>query len=164
MTEGQKTGFFLDHREMRQLIRTLSKGKRLLNCFAYTGGFSVYAAAGEAIKVDTVDISDKAIEMAKQNMSLNGFEGEAFGFYTDDVFKFLRDKNLEYDIVVLDPPAFAKKSKDVVAACRGYKDINRIAMQKMPPGSILLTSSCSYYVDERAISKGCLSSICRSKS
>jgi len=145
---GQKTGFFLDHREMRQMVRGMSKGKRVLNCFAYSGGFSVYAAAGGASAVDSVDISASAMQLAERNMALNGFESSAHHFYTDDVFDFLREKPLDYDLVILDPPAFAKKQKDVVAACRGYKDINRIALQKMPKGSILLTSSCSYHVNE----------------
>ena len=145
---GQKTGFFLDHREMREQIRSLASGKRVLNCFAYTGGFSVYAATGGAISVDSVDISAAAMQMAACNMELNGFSLKANNFYVADVFEFLREKVLDYEIVILDPPAFAKRQKDVVAACRGYKDINRLAMEKMPKGSILLTSSCSYHVDE----------------
>lgn len=151
VTEGQKTGFFLDHREMRQQIRTLSAGKRLLNCFAYTGGFSVYAAAGDASHVTSVDISADAIALAKRNMELNGFQ-EA-DFIAKDVFDFLREEQLDYDLVVLDPPAFAKRKKDIVQACRGYKDINRLALQKMPPGSILLTSSCSYHIDPELFQK-----------
>jgi 23S rRNA (cytosine1962-C5)-methyltransferase len=147
VVEGQKTGFFLDHREMRHGIRLISSGKRVLNCFGYTGGFSVYAAAGGAKQVDTVDISGGAIAGARRNMELNGFSSAAHQFVEGDVFAFLRESPLDYDIVILDPPAFAKKKKDIVQACRGYKDINRIALQKMPKGSILLTSSCSYYVD-----------------
>jgi 23S rRNA (cytosine1962-C5)-methyltransferase len=146
--QGQKTGFFLDHREMRQMVRHLASGKRVLNCFSYTGGFSVYAAAGKAKSVDSVDISASAMEMAAQNMTLNGFKDDRYRFFTADVFQFLREKPLDYDLVILDPPAFAKRQKDIVPACRGYKDINRIAMQKMPQGSLLLTSSCSYHIDE----------------
>lgn len=149
---GQKTGFFLDHREMRQHIRQLSAGKRVLNCFSYTGGFSVYAAAGGAIRVDSVDISDRAIAEAKINMQLNPAAAES-QFYCEDVFDFLRHSPLDYDILILDPPAFAKKKRDQVAACRAYKDINRIAMQKMPKGSLLLTSSCSYHIDEELFQK-----------
>jgi len=145
---GQKTGFFLDHREMRQYVRSLSAGKRVLNCFAYTGGFSIYAAAGGATAVDSVDISAAAMETAEKNMALNGFASASHHFFADDVFQFLREHPMDYDLVILDPPAFAKRQKDVVAACRGYKDINRIAMEKMPKGSLLLTSSCSYHVDE----------------
>ncbi len=150
--EGQKTGFFLDHREMRQLIKSLSSGKRVLNCFAYTGGFSVYAASGGAKRVDSVDISQGAMAMAKRNMELNEFNAEA-NFIVADVFDFLRKDALDYEVVILDPPAFAKRQKDVVPACRGYKDINRLAMQKMPPKTFLLTCSCSYYVDEDLFQK-----------
>ena len=151
--EGQKTGFFLDHRNMRQLIRTHSKDKKVLNCFSYTGGFSVYALAGSAHKVDSVDISETATAQAEENVRLNGFASNKNGFYAQDVFQFLRENPLDYQIVILDPPAFAKKQKDVITACRGYKDINRIAMQKMPAQSILLTSSCSYYVNEELFQK-----------
>ena len=149
---GQKTGFFLDHREMREQIRSLSKGKRVLNCFAYTGGFSVYAASGGAILVDSIDISAAAIQMAERNMELNLRSTDTSElkdrFIAADVFDFLREDPLNYDLVILDPPAFAKRQKDTVAACRGYKDINRVAMEKMPKGSVLLTSSCSYHVNE----------------
>jgi 23S rRNA (cytosine1962-C5)-methyltransferase len=152
--EGQKTGFFLDHREMRQFIKALSPGKKVLNCFSYTGGFSVYAAAGGAVAVASVDISQKAIKMASRNMAINSFDKKIeTQYFADDVFKFLREKDLDYNIIILDPPAFAKKQKDVVQACRGYKDINRIAMQKMPKNSFLLTSSCSHYVDEPLFQK-----------
>lgn len=145
---GQKTGFFLDHREMREQVRSLSYKKRILNCFAYTGGFSIYAAAGGATQVDSVDISAPAMQLAEKNMQLNGFQSPTHQFYAADVFEFLRNKPLNYDLVILDPPAFAKRQKDVISACRGYKDINRLAMEKMPSQSILLTSSCSYHVNE----------------
>lgn len=151
--EGQKTGFFLDHREMRQEIKNLSNGKRVLNCFAYTGGFSVYAAKGGAKQIDSVDISEKAIKMAEHHFDLNGLSRMHAGFYKEDVFQFLRQNSLDYDLVILDPPAFAKKQKDIIPACRGYKDINRIAMQKMPSHSILLTCSCSYHIDEALFQK-----------
>jgi len=151
--EGQKTGFFLDHREMRQWVRGLSQGKRVLNCFSYTGGFSIYAAAGGAVVVDSVDISEPAMRMAERNMELNGLSAGVRNYYAADVFNFLRERPLDYDIVILDPPAFAKRQKDIVPACRGYKDINRVAMQKMPKGSLLLTSSCSYHVDEQLFQK-----------
>ncbi len=147
--EGQKTGFFLDQREMRQWVRELAYGKRILNCFSYTGGFSVYGAAGGAIQVDSVDISSKAIEMAQKNFVLNGLPHTTENFVTADLFQFFRDcAQLEYDLVILDPPAFAKRQKDLISACRGYKDLNRIAMKGMKSGSMLLTCSCSYHVDE----------------
>lgn len=154
LEKSQKTGFFLDHREMREWTRELAKGKRVLNAFSYTGGFSVYALVGGAKKVDSVDISEDAIEMAKKNVRDNGFDLSSQEFFSEDVFQFLRDKDLSsYDLVILDPPAFAKKQKDIVPGCRGYKDINRLAMHKMPRGSLLLTCSCSHYVDEELFQK-----------
>lgn len=148
ITEGQKTGFFLDHRQMREFVRAYAKGRRVLNCFAYTGGFSIYAASGGALCVDSVDISKSAMDSAEKNMKLNGLHTPSQQFITADAFQFIRENPIDYDLVILDPPAFAKRQKDVVAACRGYKDINRITLQKMPKHSILLTSSCSYHVDE----------------
>lgn len=151
--KGQKTGFFCDHRQMRQKVRELAAGKSVLNCFAYSGGFSVYALAGGAIRADSVEISEHALEMAKRNVSLNGFKALDECFIQQDVFDFLRSNPLKYDLVILDPPAFAKKQKDVITACRGYKDINRVALKKMPPKSWLLTCSCSHYVDEDLFQK-----------
>lgn len=153
IVDGQKTGFFIDHREMRQWVKELSADKRVLNCFSYTGAFSVYAAAGHAVKVDSVDISERAIELARRNMLLNGLSIDQHGWQAADVFQFLRERELNYDLVILDPPAFAKRHKDVIPACRGYKDINRVAMQKMPAKSMLLTCSCSYHVDEELFKK-----------
>jgi 23S rRNA (cytosine1962-C5)-methyltransferase len=152
LKEGQKTGFFLDQKEMRLLIRNLSCGKRVLNCFSYTGGFSVFAAAGKASSVVSVDISEKAVELAQRNMEINGFAAHHIAL-KEDVFNYLRNNNLDHDLVILDPPAFAKKQKDIVQACRGYKDINRLAMQKMPAKSLLLTCSCSYHVEESLFQK-----------
>jgi len=153
LEKSQKTGFFLDHREMRQWVRELSKGKRVLNAFSYTGGFTVYALAGGAKVADSVDISQEAIDAAKRHVKLNGFDETKHHFFCEDVFTFLREKDLSYDLVILDPPAFAKKQKDVIPACRGYKDINRLAMQKMPSQSLLLTCSCSHHVDEELFQK-----------
>ncbi len=153
IVEGQKTGFFLDQREMRLWVKQLAKKKRVLNCFSYTGAFSVYAAAGGASQVDSVDISETAMQMARRNMQLNGIAVDNHEFYKADVFQFLRERELNYDLIILDPPAFAKRRKDLIAACRGYKDINRIALQKMPKGSLLLTCSCSYHVDAELFQK-----------
>jgi 23S rRNA (cytosine1962-C5)-methyltransferase len=148
VTGMQKTGFFLDQREMRQLVRTLAKDKTVLNCFSYTGGFSVYAMAGGAKKVDTVDLSEPAIEGAKANMALNGYNGEENGFFAQDVLGYFREnQTAEYDLIILDPPAFAKKASDVTNASRGYRDINRAALEKLPAGGLLLTSSCSSHID-----------------
>ncbi len=146
---GQKTGFFLDQREMRRLVGIHAKGKRVLNCFGYTGGYSVYALHGGATAVDTVDISNDAIALAVRNSIVNGFSDDRHRGITADAFEYLRTDPLHYELIILDPPAFAKKKTDVVSACRGYKDINRLAMEKMPPGSLLVTSSCSYHVDEK---------------
>ncbi len=148
LIKGQKTGFFCDHREMRKMIGKMSQGRKVLNCFAYSGGFTLSALAEGAKHVDTVEISVSALEQAKQNVLLNGFKLDPESFFAADVFEFLKEKPLDYDIVILDPPAFAKRKKDIIAACRGYKEINRVAMQKMPAQSWLLTCSCSYHVDE----------------
>ena len=146
---GQKTGFFLDQREMRKWVQEIAKDKKVLNCFGYTGGFSLYAIAGGADRADTVDISEDAIKLARKNAGLNKIKVDKHGWITADVFEFLREKPLDYDLIILDPPAFAKRKSDIVQACRGYKDINRLAIKKIVPGGLLLTSSCSYHVDEK---------------
>jgi len=150
---SQKTGFFLDLRDMRRLVRSLAKRRTVLNCFCYTGAFSVAALAGGAASVDSVDSSERAVELAKQNFALNGIPEGSNTFIVDDVFIFLRRNDLPYDFIILDPPAFAKKKADVVQACRGYKDINRLALQKILPGGLLFTFSCSYHVDEALFQK-----------
>jgi len=144
---SQKTGFFLDLRAMRQLVGSLAKGRRVLNCFSYTGAFSVAALAGGALSADSVDSSQSAMDLARRNIALNGLPVEGNTFIVDDVFGFLRRAEAAYDLIILDPPAFAKKKADVVRACRGYKDINRLALQKIAPGGLLLTFSCSHFVD-----------------
>lgn len=149
--EGQKTGFFLDQRENRKRIRDLAKDKRVLNLFSYTGGFTLAALAGGARVADSVDISEKACELVRQNTALNGFKEQKV--VAADVFEFLRGEPIDYDVVILDPPAFAKKERDKIQACRGYKDINRLAMAKMPKNSLLLTCSCSHHVDEALFQK-----------
>ena len=153
LDSSQKTGFFLDHREMRKWIGELALNKTVLNAFCYTGGFSVYALAGGALSVDSVDISKEAIEAAKEHAAMNGVEHCKQEYICADVFDFLRENPLNYQLVILDPPAFAKKKKDIIAACRGYKEINRMAMKKMPKNSFLLTCSCSYHVNEELFQK-----------
>jgi 23S rRNA (cytosine1962-C5)-methyltransferase len=148
LIHSQKTGFYLDQRENRRLVGSLAKDRRVLNCFAYTGAFSVFALHGGAVCADSVETSETALELAKENCRLNGFQGEGNHFYAMDVFDFLRQHDLPYDLVILDPPAFAKKQGEVVRACRGYKDIHRIVFQKIPPGSLVLTFSCSFFVGE----------------
>ena len=146
--EGQKTGLFLDQREMRSLVRGLSAGRRVLNCFAYTGGFSVAALAGGAAHVDSVEISKKCEELVAANLELNGLDAAKHRFLAEDAIAFLARESLSYDLVILDPPAFVKKREDIDIAFRAYKEMNRVAIQKMPAGSLLVTCSCSYHVSE----------------
>jgi 23S rRNA (cytosine1962-C5)-methyltransferase len=148
LTRGQKTGFYLDQREARRLVREVAAGRRVLNAFSYTGSFSVSALVGGAVRADSVDASAAALELAKANFELNGLGADSGFFFTADVFEFLREPALDHDFVILDPPAFAKKKTDVVAACRGYKDINRLALQRVRTPGLVLTFSCSHFVDE----------------
>jgi 23S rRNA (cytosine1962-C5)-methyltransferase len=148
IVHSQKTGLYLDQREMRAQARSLSGGRTVLNAFAYTGGFSVYALKGGAVRVDSVDSSGRALELARENFFQNRLDAGGNGFIEADVFEFLRQAGPEYDFIILDPPAFAKRKGDVSQACRGYKDINRLAIQKIRPGGLLMTFSCSHFVDE----------------
>jgi 23S rRNA (cytosine1962-C5)-methyltransferase len=144
---AQKTGFYLDQREMRLLIRSLAAGRRVLDCFCYTGAFSVAALAGGAERSTLVDSSAAALELAAANLSRNGIaEGRATA-HRGDVFRYLHDATIEEDLVILDPPAFAKSRTDVEGALRGYREINRLAFEKLRPGALLLSCSCSYHVD-----------------
>ena len=151
---GQKTGFFLDQRENRQLTRGLARGRRVLNLFSYTGAFGVYAAAGGAVHVDNVDVSAGAIEMAKQNYALNGAEA---AFTVADAFSFLRHTYHQgtdrWDLIICDPPAFAKSHNDVNRAARGYKDINLYALRLLNPGGLLMTFSCSGHLSSDLFQK-----------
>lgn len=143
---GQKTGLFLDQRQLRNQVRALAKGKRVLNLFSYTGGFTLQALAGGALGVDSVDISPSALAICRHDIEKNGLNLAACGFFCQDVFRFLESASLNYDLVILDPPAFAKKSKDVTRAFSAYKELNRLVISKMPTPSILVTASCSYHL------------------
>ena len=146
--KGQKTGFFLDQRENRELVKHYSKGKRVLNTFCYTGGFSVYALSGGAIKVTSVDSSAKAVDLAEGNMALNfGTEAPHNGIVVD-ALDYLKKIDGEYDLIILDPPAFAKHRDAISNALKGYRRINSQAMSQIASGGILFTFSCS-----QAISK-----------
>ncbi len=152
LEKGQKTGFFLDQREMRKKIGELSRGKRVLNCFSYSGGFSVYALRGGAVHVTSVDCSANALELARKNIALNQINPNMHEIVEADVFDFLKQTSDRYDLIILDPPAFAKKRADQNAACAGYKEINRLAFEllKRCPSHLplLLTCSCSHFIDE----------------
>lgn len=146
--EGQKTGFFVDQRENRKLLEQYADGKRVLNMFCYTGGFSVYAMRGGAELVHSVDASAKAIELTKANAELNFPGDKRHEAYAEDAFKFLERAGSEYDLVVLDPPAFAKHKDALRNALKGYTRLNAIAFKKIKKGGILFTFSCSQAVNK----------------
>lgn len=144
---GQKTGFFLDQKYNRMAVAKLAAGKRVLDCFTHTGSFALNAAAGGAAHVHAVDISESAVEMARQNAALNGFL-DRMSFEAANVFDLLPalEGKREYDFVILDPPAFTKSRKTVESAARGYKEINLRAMRLLPRGGYLATCSCSHFM------------------
>lgn len=142
--KGQKTGFFVDQRENRALLEKFARGKRVLNMFCYTGGFSVYAMRGGALQVDSVDSSAKAVSLTEANIQLNFPDDPRHHAYTEDAFKFLSDmKKDEYDLIILDPPAFAKHRGAIKNGLIGYRRLNTRAFEKIKPGGILFTFSCS---------------------
>lgn len=146
---GQKTGFFLDQRENRKLLSKYSEGRAVLNTFCYTGGFSVYALQGGALRVHSVDASEKAVELTKKNIELNGFDPFVNYSYAADTFEFLRDKGDVYDLIILDPPAFAKHREARHQAVKGYQRLNAEAMRVVKSGGIIFTFSCSQVVDKK---------------
>jgi 23S rRNA (cytosine1962-C5)-methyltransferase len=145
--EGQKTGFFLDQRENRKLLGEFSKGKKVLNTFCYTGGFSIYAMNAGAELVTSVDISQKAVDLAASNMELN-FPKANHTAVADDVFNFMREHTQHYDVIVLDPPAFAKSIKSKHTATQAYKRLNIAGLKALAPNGILFTFSCSQVIDD----------------
>ncbi len=150
-TEGQKTGFFLDQRENRALVGKYSRGRNVLNLFCYTGGFSVYALGDGAVHVDSVDSSRKAVDMVERNMSLNGFEPSQHTGYCADAIEFLRNvPEDKYDLMIVDPPAFAKHRGALNNALRAYQRLNATAISKVAPGGLVFTFSCSQVVDKEA--------------
>lgn len=146
--KGQKTGFFVDQRDNRSLLEHYSQGRNVLNMFCYTGGFSVYAMRGGAKLVHSVDSSAKAVELVRSNIELNFPKDSRHQAFADDAFKFLDEMDGNYDLVILDPPAFAKHRDAIKQALRGYTRLNAKAMEKMPGGSILFTFSCSQAVNK----------------
>ncbi|MGC4113664.1 MAG: class I SAM-dependent rRNA methyltransferase [Myxococcales bacterium] len=143
---GQKTGFFLDQRDNRRLVRDLSKDREVLNCYAFTGGFSVNAAIGGAKQVTSIDIDADAVALCRRNFKENGLPAEAHDFLAADVpdsLKSFADQGRSFDLVILDPPAFAKSQQAVEAAIGGYTALNRVALSVLKEGGILCTSSCT---------------------
>lgn len=147
--QGQKTGFFLDQRDNRQLLSTYCNGKQVLNTFAYTGGFSVYALRGGATLVHSVDASASASAMCAKNIRLNGFDPDLHRSVAMDTFEFLKKAETQYDVIILDPPAFAKHKDSRHQAMKGYQRLNAEALKVIRSGGILFTFSCSQVVDRQ---------------
>ena len=150
-TEGQKTGFFLDQRDNRALVGSVARGRNVLNLFCYTGGFSIYALANGAEHVDSVDSSKKAMMMVDRNVELNGFEPLRHTSLCCDAIDYLRDvPEGKYDLMIVDPPAFAKHRGSLKNALRAYQRLNAAAISKVAPGGLVFTYSCSQVVDKEA--------------
>lgn len=145
--EGQKTGFFLDQRDNRKLLSEYAKGKKVLNTFCYTGGFSIYAMSAGAELVTSVDISQKAVDLADKNMELN-FPNANHKPVASDVFEYMKENHKEYDVIILDPPAFAKSIKSKHTATQAYKRLNIAGLKALAPKGILFTFSCSQVIDD----------------
>lgn len=161
--KGQKTGFFIDQRENRAMLERYSKGRSVLNMFCYTGGFSLYAMRGGAKLVHSVDSSAKAVELTKQNVELNFKEDTRHEAYAEDAFKFLNSMDTPYDLIILDPPAFAKHRDAIRHALQGYKKINAKAFEKIKPGGILFTFSCSQAISKEQFRLAVFSAAAMSK-
>ncbi|MEE1098650.1 MAG: class I SAM-dependent rRNA methyltransferase [Alistipes sp.] len=146
--EGQKTGFFIDQRQNRELVGRYSKGRTVLNTFCYTGGFSVYAMAGGAKEVVSVDSSERAVKLADENMRLNFGDDVNHSSVAVDAVEYLKEIGSKYDLIILDPPAFAKHHKVLGNAMQGYKRLNARAISQIKPGGILFTFSCSQAVSK----------------
>lgn len=150
-TEGQKTGFFLDQRNNRALVGSLAHGRNVLNLFCYTGGFSIYALASGAAHVDSVDSSKKAMSMVDRNVALNGFDESKHTSLCCDAVEYLRDvPEGKYDMMIVDPPAFAKHRGALKNALRAYQRLNASAISKVAPGGLIFTYSCSQVVDKES--------------
>lgn len=144
--KGQKTGFYLDQRENRFALKELSDGKKVLDCFSYTGAFSVHAGLGGANEITLIDSSEEALDRAEDHFHLNHLEKTPHHLIRGDAFKVMRDLENEYDIVILDPPPFAKKKGHLQSASRGYKDLNLQAFRLLKKEGILFTFSCSHHM------------------
>lgn len=154
--QGHKTGFYLDQRASRAAVRRFAKDADILNCFSYTGTFAVAALAGGAHHVTNVDMSELALTTASRNAELNQLDLSKLTNTKADVFKLLRqyqEQGKQFDLIILDPPKFAENKSQLNSACRGYKDINRVAMQLVKPGGLLFTFSCSGLMEEALFQK-----------
>jgi 23S rRNA (cytosine1962-C5)-methyltransferase len=146
IAKGHKTGFYLDQRDSRVTAGRYSKNKSVLNCFSYTGTFALHCAANDAKEVINVDVSQPALDLAKENIALNNLQDKNVSYVKADVFKLLRqyrEEKRQFDMIILDPPKFVESKAQLTGACRGYKDINMLAMQLLKPNGILMTFSCS---------------------
>ena len=146
---GHKTGFYLDQRDNRKILEQFALGKEILNCFSYTGGFSVYAVKAGASKVINVDSSAESLVLAEKNLALNDIDSSSYENIQDDVFKYLRkqrDTNKQFDVIILDPPKFAESVSQIEKAARGYKDINLLALKLLKKNGVLFTFSCSGHI------------------
>jgi len=153
---GHKTGFYLDQRENRLLLSQFCKGKEILNCFSFSGSFSVYALESGAKKITNVDSSSEALLLADKNIALNNFEKSDYENINDDVFKYLRklrDTDKLFDVIILDPPKFAESVNQITKASRGYKDVNLLALKLLNKGGVLFTFSCSGHVTPELFNK-----------
>lgn len=155
--KGQKTGFFIDQRENRFLVQQYSKNRTVLNLFGYTGGFSVYAIKGGAKVTDTVDVSESAIQLTNKNIELNFGEKVSHNAFTVDAFEYLNNPARKYDLIILDPPAFAKHQKAVDNAMKAYRRLNRKALELIEPQGIIFTFSCSQVVNAEMFQTAVLS-------
>jgi len=153
VASGQKTGFFLDQRTNRRTVAQISAGMTVLNAFSYTGGFSVACACAGAARVVSVEVSAAANVIAGRNLAANGISLERHPIVEADVFNYLRETKESFDLIILDPPAFAKSSRDVPSAARGYKEVHLQALKRLKRGGILATFSCSNPVDEELFRK-----------
>ena len=150
---GQKTGFFLDQRDNRQFLKEVARGAAVLNCFSYSGAFSIHALGGGARSVISLDSSRPALELAEKNLALNAFDGDNTELIKADAFAYLKQSSASFDIIVLDPPSLAHRRSDVDAATGGYKFLNLHALKHVNPGGFLLTFSCSQHLSSDLFQK-----------
>lgn len=153
---GHKTGFYLDQRDNRKLVSEFSRGKNVLNCFSYTGGFSVYALSSGAKNLTQIEASESALDLSTKNIELNNPDDSKIENISGDVFEVLRkfrDERRTFDLIILDPPKFAESESQIQKASRGYKDINLLAIKLLKPGGILFTFSCSGHISQELFQK-----------